>query len=341
MTNQGRTTDRVISRPTLKTVAQLADLSVATVSRALANDPKIAKSTRKRVNEFAASVDYIPDRAAQRLRTGKTKVISLILDPHQEILGFGNSLIIGLTNALRGTDYHLNITPHFLDDNASNPVEYIVRNQMTDGIIFSRTEPFDARVKYLLERKFPFVSHGRTDLSQAHSYVDFDNQKFSELAVNRLHEKGCKKLCILLPPDKFCFHQHLKYGFLKAVRNLGIEYYIPDHVHLDDPAENIGAWAKKLADAPDCPDGFVCPGETSYLSILGGLRQAKQKTSAPEFVVKATTSLMQQIAPDVDRIQEDICQAGQLLGQQLLAQLKQPNSAVQQHVFSPVADFNN
>ncbi|SDJ85243.1 LacI family DNA-binding transcriptional regulator [Aliiruegeria lutimaris] len=43
-------------RPTLKTVAELSGLAVATVSRARANDPRIAK-------------------AARRLRTGKTMVI--------------------------------------------------------------------------------------------------------------------------------------------------------------------------------------------------------------------------------------------------------------------------
>ena len=56
---------------------------------------------------------YVPDRTGLRLRTGPTHVISLILDPHDEILGFGQSMVSGLAAALRNTPYHLVITPNF------------------------------------------------------------------------------------------------------------------------------------------------------------------------------------------------------------------------------------
>lgn len=105
MTNQDQMPGCKVSRPTLKTIADIAGLSVATVSRALANDIKIAKAIREKIHKVAGSLGYVPDRAAQRLRTGKAKVISLILDPHQEVLGFENSLILGLTNAQRATNW--------------------------------------------------------------------------------------------------------------------------------------------------------------------------------------------------------------------------------------------
>lgn len=191
-----------------------------------------------------------------------------------------------------------------------------------------------------MERQFPFVSHGRTDFSQEHSFVGYDNEAFSHMAVMRLADKGCRKLCIILPPDKLSFHQHLKYGFMRTVRNLGIDCFIPENINLDDSSECISDWAMGIAKTAQPPDGFICAGEISYFSVLSGFRRAESPLKdLPEFVVKTTTGLMQQIAPDVDRIHENISQAGHAMAAQLLLQLTKPNAEITQKVFDPVAGF--
>lgn len=197
-------------KPTLRTIAELTGLAVTTVSRALGGAPQIALETREKVQRVAAEIGYFPDRAAQRLRIGRTNVITLVLDPHDEILGFGTSLVNGLTAALRNTPYHLVITPHFANVPSIDPVRHIMRNRMADGIVFSRTEPFDARVRLLLENDFPFICHGRTDLAVPHPYVDFDNFAFAYEATKRLIDKGRKRLSIILPPQRFTFFQHIQ-----------------------------------------------------------------------------------------------------------------------------------
>ena len=71
---------RTRERPTLRTIAEETGFAVTTVSRALKDDPRIAAKTRKAVAEAAEKLAYVPDRAAQRLRTGRTKVISVLLN---------------------------------------------------------------------------------------------------------------------------------------------------------------------------------------------------------------------------------------------------------------------
>lgn len=308
-------------RPTQKTIAKLAGLAVTTVSRALAGDPKIARKTRDHVAKVAASVGYIPDRAAQRLRTGKTKLISLILDPHPEILGFGNSLIVGVTAALRDTGYHLNITPHFTDDNAVEPVHHIVRNKLADGVIFSQTQPFDNRVQFLMENDFPFACHGRTEFSAPHASVDFDNVAFARLAVERLASKGAQSICMILPQRHLTFSNHLRYGAMKAASATGVKLHFPEDIWLDDAPAKIESWARGFRKARPDVDGFVCAGEASCLSISAGYVGQE----LPRFVVKDTSPFMAQINPDADRIFEDIELAGRTLGERLLTQLEGRN----------------
>ena len=99
-------------RPTLKTIAFMTGLAVTTVSRALKDAPDIAEETRRRVQLVARQVGYRPNRAGVRLRTGRTNVISLVLNTDREIMSFVSDIIYGVSEVLAETPYHLIVTPY-------------------------------------------------------------------------------------------------------------------------------------------------------------------------------------------------------------------------------------
>lgn len=72
---------RASGRVTIEDVAAAANVSVATVSRALRNLPNVADSTRSHVAAVAASMDYRPDPAAARLAAGRSRTITIVV-PH-------------------------------------------------------------------------------------------------------------------------------------------------------------------------------------------------------------------------------------------------------------------
>ncbi|MCR4267673.1 LacI family transcriptional regulator [Nitratireductor sp. ZSWI3] len=327
-------------RPTLRTIAELTGLAVTTVSRALLDAPQIALETRQRVQRVAREVGYQPDRAARHLRTGRTNVISVVLDPHDELLGFSTSMIRGLTQALRDTPYHLVITPHFAETPSIEPIEYMLRNRMADGVVFSRTEPSDPRVRLLLENDFPFVSHGRTLLGQVHPFVDYDNAAFAMLAVRRLVAKGRRRLALILPPDRFTFHRHLRDGFLEAVRAAGVAWEFPVGVTLDSSSAELYAWLRRRLQEPSPPDGIVCAGEVSALSIMAVLSdQGLAVGEHLDLVVKQTSLLYDEVRPRIDAVYEDIAEAGELLGRLLVRRIAGEDPAGLQHLQKPIPRF--
>ena len=309
-------------KPTLRTIAEMTGLAITTISRALNNAPELSQETRERVQKIAAEIGYLPDRAALRLKTGRTHVVSLILDPHDEILGFGQSMVNGLTAALRGTAYHLVITPNFIGDSPLDPIRHIMRNRMADGIIFSRTEPEDARVKLCLEQNFPFVSHGRTELPVAHPYVDYDNYAFAYAAARRLISKGRRKLTIILPPPKFTFGNHLRAGFLDAVREGGVDHEIDDALTLDNTAEEIRIRVIARIGQPGAPDGYVCSGDAAALAVMAGITDAGKSIGQDiDVVAKQTSGIFSLVRPKVDAIYEDTALAGEQMGKLLLRRI--------------------
>lgn len=310
-------------KPTLRTIAGMTGLNVTTISRALNNAPELSQETRERVQRIAQEIGYVPDRTALRLKTGRTNVISLILDPHDEILGFGQSMVSGLTAALRGTSYHLVITPNYRNVAPIEPITYILRNRAADGVIFARTEPDDARVRLLMEANFPFVSHGRTDMGIVHPYVDYDNFTFAYQAAKRLGAKGRKRLAIILPQARFTFARHLRDGFMAAIAETGLAYEIPGEVTLDTDADDIRRAIMRRIAEPDPPDGFVCPGDASALSVMAGITDAGKTIGVDaDIVAKQNSGIFGLVRPRVDAIYEDTALAGQQMGELLIRRIQ-------------------
>lgn len=306
---------RKSGKPTLRTIADLTGLAVTTVSRALSDDPVINHETRRRVQEVALEIGYSPDRAAQRLKTGRTNVIAILLEPHEEILGYGTSIMAGIAKALQGTAYHLIVMPNLPHASNIDAVNYITRNNMADGLIMSRTEPFDPRVKLLMERDFPFVTHGRTEFSTAHPFVDYDNFTFTYEATKRLIAKGRRKPALVSGPQRFTFGSHILHGFMTAVREAGCAFEIISDIDLDHPAGAIRDRIARRYREGDPPDAYMCGGEVCALATITGMSDCGLTLGVEyDIVAKQTSQLLSAIQPKVETIYEDLTATGEEMG---------------------------
>lgn len=327
---------RTLSKPTLKTVALETGYAVTTVSRALAGDPKIAEATRATIAQAARRLGYVPDRAAQRLRTGRTKVITLLVNPSHEYLGFTNVLLGGIVASLRGTGYSVTIVPDFIEADRVAAIRNILRNNLADGLILSRTECFDPRVRLLLELDFPFVSHGRTEFTTPHAFVDFDNEAFARIAVERLIAANRRRLMIVLPESRFTFAQHLRFGFVSAVRQAGIEQVIPDEVTLDTPPEDIARALTRRLRAPDRPDGIVCVGEVMALAATAAVHDAGLVPGRDvDLVIKQASPVFDLMRPRYESVFEDVMETGVAIGELLLRRIAGEPAETLQRIIRP------
>lgn len=335
MTRPGRQ-----ARATLRTVAQATGLAVTTVSRALANDPRIAAQTRAIVAEAARAQGYVPDRAAQRLRTGRTKVVQLLLSLDHEFLGFTHDLLGGLTEALQGTGYSVTLFPDVMRSDRVSAVRQIVENRLGDGVVFNRTEPFDPRVRYLTEQGFPFVSHGRTEFTTPHPWVDYDNEAFARAAVARLAAKGRGKLMMILPEARYTFAQHLRYGLVAACRERGLAWEAPETVSLSTPPMELAAFLRQRFAAEDAPDGMICVGEVAAIACFSAMADLGLQAGGPiDVVVKRASTIFDLLRPSVDTVFEDLWQAGRAMGETLLRSMAGESGEALHVLHAPKIEF--
>lgn len=310
-------------RPTLKTIAYMTGLGITTVSRALKDAPDIGVDTKERVRLVADQVGYHPNRAGVRLRTGKTNVISLILSLEEEIMGLTSPIVVGISEVLATTQYHLIITPYSSAQDALKPVRYVLETGAADGVIISRLEPKDPRVQLLTDRNFPFATHGRTDMGIVHPYHDFDNQGYAYEAVARLAAMGRKRLTLLAPPPHLTFHRHMQKGFDDAVRDFNLETVRFDSVDIDCPLIEIRTAFEALMRAPNPPDGIVSGSGAGAIALIAGLEAVGSKLGADvDMVSKTPSDFLRWLRPEVITMYEDIRLAGRELARAVIARIE-------------------
>ncbi|MCQ1853830.1 LacI family transcriptional regulator [Neorhizobium galegae] len=333
----GGTQTAVRERPTLKTIAYMTGLGITTVSRALKDAPDIGADTKERVRLVANQLGYQPNRAGVRLRTGKTNVIALVLSIDEELMGFTSQMVHGISEVLGGTQYHLVVTPHSFQKDPMVPVRYILDTGSADGVIISRIEPDDARVRLMTERNLPFVTHGRTDMGIVHPYHDYDNEAYAYKAVQKLVGKGRRRIAFLSPGSRFSFYVHSRIGFERGLADFGATEVPMGRLTSETPLEETRAYAERMMRAAEPPDGIISISGSATIALVAGLEAAGKKLGHDvDMVSKQSADFLNWIRPEIYTVSEDIRQAGRELAKALMARIDGVGPELLQSVAKPV-----
>jgi LacI family transcriptional regulator len=270
-----------------------------------------------------------------RLRTGKTNVISLVLDTQEQVGGFVSDIVYGVSEELAQTPYHLIVTPYARNMDPMEPIRYVVETGSADGIIMSRVEPNDARVRYLLERGLPFATHGRT-ADSLHPFHDFDNHAYADIAVRRLVALGRRRLALLAPPPAFSYHHHMRQGFSEAVSAAGVREVPFASVTNDDSLERIKDAAVRLMQRDDRPDGIISSAGGATFALTAGIEAAGYRLGRDVDVVsKQSFRLLPLFRPELHVVNEDVRMAGRELARAVLGAIAGRPVADLQSLFVP------
>jgi LacI family transcriptional regulator len=327
----------VEERPTLKTIARLAGLAVPTVSRALNDAPDIGEDTKRRVREIAQRIGYRPNRAGVRLRTGKTNVISLVLSTEHDVMNHTARLISSIAGELRGTPYHMIVTPFFPTEDPMDPIRYIVESGSADGVIMNQIEPRDPRVAYLIERNFPFATHGRTEWM--HPYADFDNRTYAEIAVAMMARRGRRRIALLRPTFSHAYSIHLYQGASDACQRLGLELLVVEGATSDDPSGHVERVMPRYLAGPDRCDGFILPAAAATMATVTAAEHLGLVVGRDiDIAAKEAVPFLRRFRKEILTLREDVNSAGSFLAQALMARIARPKDPPMQRLDVPTLD---
>ncbi|MGP7816374.1 LacI family DNA-binding transcriptional regulator [Niallia sp. 01092] len=181
---------------TIKDVGKEANVSPSTVSRVLANHPKISEETKRKVREAMEKLGYHPNLQARSLVVKSANAIGIVMPHSAESMlenPFFPEVIRGISLKARENKYGIYLTTGAEEEEIYQEVVQMVQGKRVDGIILLYSKKNDKVMDYLVKVKFPFAVIGRPySNAEQITYVDNDNisitKQITEYLINMGHQ---------------------------------------------------------------------------------------------------------------------------------------------------------
>ncbi len=207
---------------TILDIARELNVSIATVSRALNNDPVVSKKTKKKVLEMASKVGYRHNRFAANLRQQKSHTIGVLV--HELNSNFITSVLAGIEKITSEAGYDI-IIAHSGESyekekaNAMNlfhkRVDGLIASLSFDTTSLSHFEPFE-------KKGIPVIFFDRVEEEGDSIKVVIDNYKAGYIATRHLLEQGCRRIAIVTASLKRNVYAQRYKGYVAAHAERGV-----------------------------------------------------------------------------------------------------------------------
>jgi LacI family repressor for deo operon, udp, cdd, tsx, nupC, and nupG len=253
---------------TIEDVARIAEVSIATVSRAIHTPDKVAKSTRQRVNQAIAITGYTTNAMARSLRMGRSNMI-LILAPDIGDPNFSSTLI-GLENEARAHGFGV-LIGHTQNDpeRGLEYLKFLSSGQATGLVLFTGHEPFGHQV--VGQRLPPSVAVFEPVFGSKISYVGVDDVAGARKAAEHLLAAGHRSIAFIGDSRTRLGHQRRRQGFdiaLDAARIPPQQRFILEG---EGTIENGRLAVEQLFMRDTLPTAFMCVNDATAVGVINGL----------------------------------------------------------------------
>jgi LacI family transcriptional regulator len=214
-------------KTTIKDIAGIAGVSVASVSRVLRSDPSVSSEIRDLVEEALKKSDY-EVKPSQYEKNHRRKIGLIIPDitnpyfPHL-ISGITNiALVHNLEIVLGNSHNNIEIEKAHFEQMTKNGVQGIIY------IPFSSTP--NPHLKGLIEDRYPIVFLDREVHTNGICSVTSDNEEGAYQATNYLLNLGHRDIVFISGPRHLSTSTTRRAGFLKGLSEFGVEWQ--EHLEL-------------------------------------------------------------------------------------------------------------
>lgn len=211
-----------MKNPTIKDVASLAGVSIATVSRILNNQPGYSEETKEKVLKVIEEIGYHPDGVARGLVSKRTNTVAVLLPEFTS--SFSLKILQGIEEGTHEQDYSMIVCN--TGALASRTLDYIdvLREKKVDGIIY--TSAFLAADYYeaLKSLQVPIILLSSISEEFSVPYVKVDDEKAAYDATSFLIKKGHQKIAMIggSKLDQLAGLPRYR-GYEKALRERGLQ----------------------------------------------------------------------------------------------------------------------
>lgn len=318
----------------MKDIARRCGVSVATVSKALNDQPDIGKDTKERICAVAAEMGYLTNSAARALKTNRTYNLGVLFVDERRS-GLGHEYFSSMLESFKVTaeDHGYDIT--FLNSNVGGKVTSYLqhcRYRGLDGVVVACVDFTDPRVQELVDSGIPLVTIDHVFNDRLAIRSDNANGVYS--LVHYAYSKGHRKIAFLHGENTSVTRNRLT-GYYRACEELGIqvppEYVIPCVYHDPDRCE---AATKKILALQDRPSCIIFPDDFSYIGGMNAIHAAGLRI--PEDIsVAGYDGINLAKVMRLTTYSQDTASLGRLAAERLISLIEHPKTTLPEWISVP------
>lgn len=254
----------------IRDVAQLANVSRMTVSRALNNPEKVSSETLQRVQAAVKTTGYVPNLVAGSFRSARTRSVALIVPHYWE--HFAETIQV-ISETFSGTGYQVLVgqTSYSLENETELLRAFIGRRP--DGIIVTGVQHSPEIRELLIKSRIPVVEIWDITDDPIDFVIGFKHEELSSAVCKFLFELGRKKIAVICATDVRAIRRNN--AFLATAKDLGLTQ--PVIMQMPFPLNHISgrlAFAELVdsfpkVDAVYCCNDFVAMGVMTEAKARG------------------------------------------------------------------------
>ena len=255
---------------TMKDIARELGVSVATVSRALKDSPRISEERRQAIKQFAQEHNFYPNAIGEALRharTTPTKVIGVIVPEFTHY--YFSSILTGIEETAMSRGYYIVVALSGEQyEREARICEQFLRSKVC-GVIVSQAK--DTRryehFQKLIDSHIPIVFYDRICTGLDTSRVVVDDYMGAFNAVTYLIDTGCRRIAFYGGPLQLEISKNRYNGYRDALLKRGLP--VDEHlVRVCDNRQDAELMTPDLFDGDYYPDAFFAVNDDTAIGIL-------------------------------------------------------------------------
>lgn len=259
---------------TMEALAELAGVSVSTVSRALRDRPGVSPETARRVQELARQHRFRPNQSAVRLRQGRTQTVAVAVPALNS--WYCSRVIAGAQGVLAAAGFDTLVAPITGPSSLGNIVrDTSPRTGPVDGIILVNLGLPDESMDELRDRGVGVVLVGREH--PEHSSIRIDDEALADLATSHLLGLGHRTIGLVMgrPSRTYWYEitEERQAGYRRALAAAGAEIRPDLEVAGNFSIKGAMRATRVIMSQPSPPTALFCMSDQMAYGAIAALSE--------------------------------------------------------------------
>jgi LacI family transcriptional regulator len=311
---------------TIWDIAKKLNISIATVSRALKDDPVVQKKTKKKILETALQMGYRSNNFARNLRSKNSNTIGIIVP---QLSSFFHSCVIsGVEKVANAEGYNLIISQSSESYEHEKQSALTMFNSRVDGLLVSlsyETESIE-HFEPFFKKNIPLIFFDRITENKNAISIVIDNRKAGYEITEHLISQGCNRIMHVTASLKRNVYQDRLQGYKQALA----DHHIPfqeNMVKLTTLSMESGELvAQDILKMKKLPDAIFFSNDNCAVGCMTALKKAG--INIPQTIAVAgfnNDPLCRVVEPNLTSMQYSGLNMGKLSATNLINHIKGEN----------------